>query len=289
MRIDNKDWVPPALLRLWKRKSGENETIADFLVRLERVAYFLFVTRAGVNERITRFAGVINEIDPRGPANVEGLTLTEAEQAEFIEELDGDLYQKSRVCKPVLQRLDETLSTGGASYDELVSIEHVLPQTVDPGSEWEMLFPDESQRIAWTHRLANLVFLTHRVNTRASNWDFERKKVEYFSSDDGSSPFVITQEVLRTKDWTPKFLADRQQRLLKKLADVWDLDISKLQSQDFDAEQLQQKGTKGITEASLIEAKRQEAMHALGEREGTKMIQKSGALFGLHPVPKTPS
>ena len=44
-RIDNKDWLPPALLRLWKRKSGENDAIADFLIKLERVAYFLFVIR----------------------------------------------------------------------------------------------------------------------------------------------------------------------------------------------------------------------------------------------------
>jgi Protein of unknown function DUF262/Protein of unknown function (DUF1524) len=164
-RIDNKDWIPPALLKLWKRKPGEHELIAEFLIKLERLAYYLFVTRAGVNDRIKRFALVINNIDPRGPAQGEGLALTNLEEAEFINELGGNLYLKSRVCKPVMQRLDEALSTGGASYDELVSIEHVLPQTVDEDSEWATLFPDETQRSIWTHRLANLVFLTHRVNT----------------------------------------------------------------------------------------------------------------------------
>jgi hypothetical protein len=99
----------------------------------------------------------------------------------------------------VLQRLDEALSTGGASYDDLVSIEHVLPQTVEKESEWATLFPEEGRRNEWTHRLGNLVFLTHRINTRALNWEFERKKKEYFSSTDGSSPFVITQDGLRTK------------------------------------------------------------------------------------------
>jgi hypothetical protein len=43
MRIDNKDWVPPALSKLWRRKSGENKLVADILIRLERLAYFLFV------------------------------------------------------------------------------------------------------------------------------------------------------------------------------------------------------------------------------------------------------
>ena len=98
-------------------------------------------------------------------------------------------------------------SSGGASYDELVSIEHVLPQTVEDGSEWAILFPDEQERSDWTHRLANLVFLTHRINTRASNWDFDRKKKEYLASGDGSSPFVITQGVLQTDKWTGRTFA----------------------------------------------------------------------------------
>ena len=53
-RIDNKDWIPPALLRIWKRKQDETASILEFLVALERLAYFLFVTRAGVNDKIAR-------------------------------------------------------------------------------------------------------------------------------------------------------------------------------------------------------------------------------------------
>jgi Protein of unknown function (DUF1524) len=113
----------------------------------------------------------MDEFEPRSDKSKpsEGLALTTAEQREFVLALNGPLYQKGRVCKPVLQRLDEALTSGGATYDELVSIEHVLPQTVEGGSEWATLFPDEPQRAEWTHRLANLVFLTRRINTRASN------------------------------------------------------------------------------------------------------------------------
>jgi hypothetical protein len=178
-RIDSKDWMAPALLRLWRPKPGDGSVAGQFLIDLERVAYSLFVTRADVNERIARFAGVMDEFQPRpGRTPVSaGLTLTPEEQRKFVEALSGPLYRKSRVCKPVLQRLDEALSSGGAAYDDLIaSIEHVLPQTVDAGSEWEALFPDESERDQWTHRLANLVFLTRRINTRASNWPFAKKK-----------------------------------------------------------------------------------------------------------------
>ena len=144
----------------------------------------------------------MDEFDPRQGKEkpADGLSLSDAEQGRFVGVLSGPLYQISRVCKPVMQRLDEALSSGGASYDELVSIEHVLPQTVDDGSEWATLFPDEQERAEWTHRLANLVFLTHRINTRASNWDFEKKKKEYFASSDGSSPFVIRRAYYRPKN-----------------------------------------------------------------------------------------
>jgi hypothetical protein len=224
-RIDNKDWMPPALLRLWKRSPGDSAAVAKFLGDLERVAYFLFVTRADINERIARFAAIMDDFDPRSGKEhvIAGIDLTASEQQEFLDALSGRLYQKYRVCKPVLQRLDEALSSGGASYDELISIEHVLPQTVDDQSEWAKLFPSEEDRAEWTHRIANLVFLTRRINTRASNWDFKKKKTEYFASKDGSSPFVLTQGVLQTDVCSIEHLQERQQRLMSKLGEIWQL------------------------------------------------------------------
>lgn len=234
-RIDNKDWVPPALLMMWKE--GENTAlVSTFLCDLERVAYFLFATRADVNVRIRRFADIMNEIDPLPgqTAALKGLMLSKDEQREFIKALDGPLYLKTRVCKPVLFRLDERLSTGGASYDEQASIEHVLPQTVGSGSDWAQLFPDEEERISWTHRIANLVLLTRRINSKASNWDFEQKKINYFATEDGTSPFVLTQAVLRTTTWNAEHLESRQAHLLSALADIWKLDVAALETTSSD-------------------------------------------------------
>jgi hypothetical protein len=67
------------------------------------------------------------------------------------------------------------------------------------------------------------VFLAKRINTRASNWDFERKKVEYFASKDGTSPFPLTQGVLQTSKWTPEHLQERQTKMLAVLAKTWRL------------------------------------------------------------------
>lgn len=280
LRIDSKDWVPPVLLKLWKRKEDDKENVAEFLVSIERLAYYLFVTRSDVNERITRFASVLKELDDLSPTRSHSSELSEAEQAEFIEALDGPIYLKTRICKPVLQRLDEALSTGGASYDDLVSIEHVLPQTVDEGSEWATLFPDERVRADWTHKLANLVFLTHRVNTRASNWDFDRKKKEYFSSEDGSSPFVVTQEVLRAPNWSADFLETRQRRLLEKLAAVWSLDVNAVHELDDSDGLGEEKGKDwfGPGHPKLVDI-RESIVGAVGKNIGKSLEKISSATF----------
>lgn len=224
-RIDNKDWLPPMLLTLW-RTPDDVTGVTAFTCDLERLAYFLFVVRADVNERIARFAAVMDEIEPRpGKGGSSGIALTQAEQVQFLQALGGPLYRKSRVCKPVLQRLDEALSSGGAIYEDPTSIEHVLPQTVEAEGEWAAWFPDAAERDFWTHRLANLVFLTTRINIKASNWDFERKKKTYFATKDGISPFPLTQSVLQSdgQAWTSDLLTARQEFLLDKLAGVWRL------------------------------------------------------------------
>ena len=275
-RIDNKDWLPAVLLRMWRCKHGESSAIANFLIDLERLAYFLFVTRADVNSRIARFSAVMDEFEPRqGKEKPIGLTLSDSEQKQFVRVLSGPLYQITRVCKPVMQRLDEALSSGGASYDELVSIEHVLPQTVDDDSEWAILFPEEQERFDWTHRLANLVFLTHRINNRASNWDFERKKKQYFASSDGSSPFVITQGVLQTKNWTLEHLCIRQKQLVAKLCEVWRLNAVDVEEELISA--MPERGTWQFTDTKIIDAKREKMMQALGQKYGLT-LKKKGAL-----------
>jgi hypothetical protein len=119
-----------------------------------------------------------------------------------------------------------------------------------------------------------LVFLTHRINTRASNWSFARKKKEYFSSSDGSSPFVITQGVLQTDQWTPEHLQARQRQLLLKLCQVWRLNDIYIDEQ---ADLTKQKGTWKFTDGVVLDAKRDQMMQSLSRRENVQLTRK-GAL-----------
>src|SRR5262249_9977646 len=100
--------------------------------------------------------------------------------------------------------------------------EHVLPQSPAPTSQWERWFPDGQQRERLVHRLGNLVLLTHRKNSPASNFDFEKKKTAYFAKK-GVSPFALTTQVLQEQTWTPEVIERRQASLPEELKRLWRL------------------------------------------------------------------
>ena len=128
---------------------------------------------------------------------------------------------------PLLLRLDDAFSDGGAEYDhKIVSVEHVMPQTPQKGSPWLSMFESDEERYDWTHCLGNLVLLTRAKNSQASNWEFERKKSEYFSSKAGVSSFKLTTMVIKEKKWNLATLEKRHVAAMEKLSEVWDLDYA---------------------------------------------------------------
>ena len=227
-RVDFKDWVPPALV-YFKRFRQQPLRLADFFQSLERLTYFLLVTKVGVNERIETFAALTKEIEPEAFKGelvaLTTLTLTAAQKREFLLALDGDIYRKlPRARLALVLRIEALVSDGSKKqvFDYL-SLEHVLPQTPPADSDWIKSFPGEDERDSWTHRLANLVPLHIRKNPAASNYDFATKKNVYFKGKGTASPFVLTQEVRSETEWTLTFLAERQQRLVDVLKRHWSL------------------------------------------------------------------
>ncbi len=226
-RLDNKDWVPPLLLCLKNYAENKVIDVTDFVWKLERLAYYLFVSRSDVNVRMARYADVLDQIDPRKgrPPRSTCLDLSDDEIRHYFEALNGPIYQKSRVVKPLLLRLDLALSDGTAVYDyPTISVEHVCPQTIEIGSQWDDWFSDRELHTEWLHRAANLVLLTHRKNSSASNWDLDRKKKAYFVRDD-ACPFLLTQQVLETSEWTATTLQRRQEEVLRTFSKSWRIEI----------------------------------------------------------------
>ncbi|MNX80649.1 hypothetical protein D3C86_1123140 [compost metagenome] len=230
-RIDFKDWVPPTLV-FFKRFSQQPRLLAEFLKALERLTYFMLVTKMGINERIETFADLTEEIETEtfdgGLSALMTLELTDKQMSEFLSALDGDIYRRlPKARMALILRLEALVSDGSKkqAFNNL-SLEHVLPQTPPAASDWGKWFPDEDERESWTHRLANLVPLHVRKNPAASNYDFATKKNVYFKGKGTASPFILTQEVRSEDSWTPALLAERQRRLVGVLKAHWNLEVT---------------------------------------------------------------
>lgn len=225
-RIDNSDWMPCAIQFLSTQKDSP-EYVLWFFQQLERLAAYMHISAKNVNQRIARYAVVLEELMGAHSLDspVKTVELTESEKREMLDVLNSDIYYlTARRRNYLILRLDSFLSDGAASYDaKVLTIEHVLPQTVVADSEWEESWPTEEVRQQWVHKIANLVPLTQQRNSAASNLDFAKKKTAYFGGRKGVSSYVMTTQVLNTPEWTPEVVEKRQKDLVEVLAAGWNL------------------------------------------------------------------
>lgn len=223
-RIDNTDWVPPALLFL-SRNYSQPQNLVGFFKDLDRLAMGLSFLRAGINQRIERYGRLLSEIetgkDLSDPNS--SMQLTDIEKQQIRSVLNGNVYDSIKLRMPLLLRLDSLLSSGGATYDySVLTVEHVLPQNPAANSEWLTVFPDENERNELVNCIGNLVLLSRRKNSQAQNFDFARKKTEYFTRN-GVSPFALTTQVVQYSTWTPDIIRQRRDTLVKMLQNHWEL------------------------------------------------------------------
>ena len=220
-RVNNSDWIPPAILFL--STQPDDETALSFFTKLERLSAYMHVCGKNVNNRIERFAKITRQIEDG--VKLSDLELSMEEKDDFVKKLDGDIYNLTAIRRNyVILRLDSFESDKAASYaPATLTIEHVLPQTPDKGGQWMSWWPDENERKFWTHRVANLVPLTRAKNSAAQNYEFDVKKSKYFKSERGISSYGLTSWVLCTEKWTPEVLRDRQAHLLETFKKKWSL------------------------------------------------------------------
>lgn len=233
-KIDNSDWLPPAI-KFLSIYTSNSDYVFWFIRKLERLASYLFITAKDNNKRIERYARILKEleklnenIDPK--EILVSLELTNIEQKEFYDKLNGDIYNlipKRR--NYVILRLDNLISCGGAQYNKkLFTIEHILPQNVSLLSEWNKLWPDIELREFWLNKLANLVPLTRSNNSKAQNYNFADKKRIYFNISKGVTSFALTTQILNIDSWTPAIVEKRQKELIDILVKYYELSLTKL-------------------------------------------------------------
>lgn len=229
-RVGFSEWLPVAILFL-HQKPDSNQSI-EFFKYLEVLTSYLHLSAKDVNKRIERYALILKDLQNNPRQCSSNLFLNDEEKQSFKELLDGNIYNKLTSIRRnyLILRLDAMISDGAANYNNesgLLTIEHVLPQTIEEGSQWKQWWVDkdgnDTLHQTWLHRLANLVPLNKRRNSAASNWEFIIKKEKYFSGNDSVSSYALTSQVLKENEWTPEIVKNRQKELLESIDKNWSL------------------------------------------------------------------
>lgn len=233
--IDNNDWLPSAIYFLisYPNDSG---LILQFLTQLERLAAGLMISRTWRKERDKIFASLISSIkeSPELAISQAHKSLGKGICTKVVKALDDKIYEGK--AKPyrnyVLLRLDSKLADGGKSpsFDRKPTIEHILPQNPNANSQWRYDW-NESEIKYWVHRLGNLAFLSGKANAKAKNYDFFKKKGEYFISNSEVPVYPITTKVLNENCWTPEVVRRFQENYVLQLIRLWDLDAYSISTQ----------------------------------------------------------
>ena len=242
-KIDNSDWMPSAIKFMAEHKN-EPEYVSWFIRKLERLASYLHITAKDINHRIERYKILLEEMEMNPDHNINdpisSVELSNEERKEFVSALDGEIYKMTGIRRNfVILRLNAFVSDGATKFDfepNTLTIEHVLPQTVSPGSEWEKLWTNAKDREEWLNRIANLVPLTRKKNSEAQNFDFDKKKDIYFKGKNGTTTYPLTTQVISENTWIPSIVKERQKELLRKFTECWELkyvnDVDKKDTQD---------------------------------------------------------
>jgi hypothetical protein len=221
-RIDNTDWMPPAL-KFYEKNKNKPRHLLHFLTDLERLAASMMIRRENINTRQMRYISLLNVIDNGDDLfdSTSPLQLSAQERKATISRLDGDVYHNgSRLY--ILRRLDAEYSeTHNTPTLPIITVEHVLPQNPKENSKWFTWYPDEEKRKLWTHRLGNLALLSRRKNAQAQNFEFKSKKELYFNSP--ITPFALTTLIIKQPTWREHILEERQRESIKLLKSLWRL------------------------------------------------------------------
>ncbi|MGY0374642.1 DUF262 domain-containing protein [Clostridium sp. JNZ J1-5] len=215
--LPSEDWIPPLMYYYSKFKM---QRLLEFLKKLEYKFAGDWICQQSPTYRIEAMNRILNAIERTDLKDLDNMLndkdLFEIDIEFYKQLIDGEVY-KRRFGRYLLLKLEYLMgdNTVHLSGYKNISVEHVLPQNPDKDSKWIQDFTDE-ERNYWTHRIANLVLISMKKNSKLSNLDFEEKKERYLKQRidafHGNKVF-IQQNV----SWTAKVLETRQKEIVEML------------------------------------------------------------------------
>lgn len=231
--LPRKQWVAPALVWMIANR-GRPKRVLEFLKALDRYAYGLLILGEALKTEGERYDAILAELGRQDVdlANVFAFTAADTRsilnRAKFIIGNNNNL----KVAKLILLRIhvrDERktrhkglLDVAEGILGDANNIEHVLPDSPGPGSDWPSLFGAD---VAACHKMiGNLFIVPESLNRQLANkpWKEKKKLFENHLREDGLLiPAATLLPVSWNGKWNRKSLDKRQAALVATIDDIW--------------------------------------------------------------------
>jgi len=213
--LPSGDWIPPLLAYYNKFR---NDQLINFIGKLEYKFSGDWILQMTPTTRIENMNNILKQIEESKDPDelLQNNKLFEVDNESLKETLDGEVYGR-RFARYILLKYEylQRENIVQLSNYKMISVEHILPQNPDDGSEWKKDFSDD-EREYWLHKLANLVLISGRKNSKLSNLDFQEKKNMYLEGRidifSGSKVFIEQKN-----EWDVEVLEDRQKSMINEL------------------------------------------------------------------------
>lgn len=220
--IKSEDWKPP-LMYVYKKfqeyfLANGSEKFYKFVVKLEYKFSSDWICGLKPTARRNSMFNILKAIEKTDSMDMilNDDSLFKVDGTKLEEALNKNIYGED-YAKFILLKYEYIIRDHCSVISDYgtISIEHVLPQNPDADSMWRRDFSDEEMDY-WTHRLANLILLSRKTNSKLSNLDFVNKKDRYYKCrmDIFQSTKIFIDCV---KEWTPTILETRQKNMIEIL------------------------------------------------------------------------
>lgn len=97
------------------------------------------------------------------------------------------------------------------------TVEHIMPQTIDPHSEWAQMLGDNYENLYgdYLHLLGNLTVTAY--NSELGNLSFAHKKTKYLDTE----PIAMTKDVIAQDTWNFEKIKERTTSLSRRILQIW--------------------------------------------------------------------
>jgi hypothetical protein len=209
------DWRPSALLWLTVPSTARNSLIFFRALNALCLGFVILGTTSGKRKRRwDKLNARIKDGTVLSSAGSE-LFLSTEERANIRMKLKQPIVPGCKYVKALLLRINAEMQHDSVpmSFPEDISIEHVLPQTPAPRSQWKKVFPNQRRRKELCLSLGNLTILTQDANSAIRNGDFLAKKRDIFGVS-GNQSFALNQRIAATPLWDEEAITSRCEELI---------------------------------------------------------------------------